>query len=117
MAGAELVDFVMDFAKDPGLVISDGIVFDGLVCKLLFESIDDFDFLEVEDDTGTGTAGNVFNLISLQGDLDGEVFGDEGNHEVETRLSPRIEHRSTTLIDSDVTRIDNVESTSPPESQ
>jgi hypothetical protein len=51
MTGAELVDFMMDFAKDPGLVISDGIVFDGLVCKLLFESINDFNFLEVEDDT------------------------------------------------------------------
>ena len=82
MAGAELVDFMVDFAEDPGLIVSNGIVFDGLVGQLLFEAIDNFDFFKIEDDTGAGTAGDVFDLIGLEGDLDGEVFGDEWDHEV-----------------------------------
>lgn len=79
---------MMNFAEDPGLIISDGIVFNGLVSHLLSESIDNLDFFKVQDDTAAGTTWDVLDLIGLQGDLDWEVFGDKGNHEVETGLSP-----------------------------
>lgn len=117
MTGAELVDFMVDFAENPSLIVSDCIVFNGLVGQLLFESIDDFNFFKIEDDTWAGTTGDVFDLIGLEGDLDGEVLGDEGYHEVEAGFGPGIEHGSTTLVDSNVSRIDNVEGAGPPESQ
>lgn len=56
-------------------------------------------------------------MIGLESDLDGEVLGDEGYHEVEAGFGPGIEHGSTTLVDSNVSRIDNVEGAGPPESQ
>lgn len=46
-----MVDFMVDFAENPSLIVSDCIVFNGLVGQLLFESIDDFNFFKIEDDT------------------------------------------------------------------
>ena len=40
-----------------------------------------------------------------------KYLSDEGNHEMEPRLSPSVQHGSTSLVNTDVTGINHVEST------
>jgi hypothetical protein len=92
----------MNLAEDPSLIVSDSVIFDGLMCELLFESIDDFDLVKVQDNTRTGTTGNVSDLISLESNLDLMELSNEGYHEMKSRLSPRVEHGPTSFIHTDV---------------
>jgi hypothetical protein len=79
---------MMNFAEDPSLIISNSIIFDGLMGEFLSETIDNFDLFKVQDNTTAGTAWNVFDLIGLKGDLDGEVLGNERYHKMEPRFCP-----------------------------
>ena len=60
---------VLYFAEDPGLVVGDRVVFDGVVGQFLPEPVDHLDPVEVEDDPAAGAAGDVDHLVGLQSDL------------------------------------------------
>lgn len=78
----------MNLAENPSLIVSDGVVFNCLVCELLFESVNDFDLVKIQDNTRTGTAGNVSDLISLKSDLNLMELSNEWYHEMKSRLGP-----------------------------
>ena len=46
--GAELIDLMVDFVGDPELFIVFCIIEDGLIDKLLFEFVDDFNSVKIE---------------------------------------------------------------------
>lgn len=65
MFAAELVDFVMNLVENPNFVIIDSVVLDGLLSKVLPQSIDDFDLLKHHIHTTTSTTGHIIHLVSL----------------------------------------------------
>jgi hypothetical protein len=81
---------MVNFAEYPCLVIGYRVVFYGLVSKLLLQTIDDFDFLKVEDNPAASTAWYIFNLIGLHSDLNLMELGNERDHKMKTRLCPGI---------------------------
>jgi hypothetical protein len=78
----------MNLAEDPSLIVSYSVIFNCLVCELFFKSIDDFNLVKVQDNTRTGTTGNVSDLISLESNLDLVELSNEGYHEMKSRLGP-----------------------------
>ena len=85
--GAELVDLVMDLVEDPGLVIVDGVVLDGLVGQVSLESIDHLYLIEVEHKASTGATGNVSDLVGLHCDLHLVQLGHQRHFHVESRAT------------------------------
>ena len=53
MTRTELIDFMMDFTKNPSLIIIYCVILDSLMSKLFFESINNLYFIEIKDNTAT----------------------------------------------------------------
>jgi hypothetical protein len=51
-----MVIWVLYLAEDPGLVVGDGVVFDGVVGQFLLEAVDHLDGPELEDHAAAGAA-------------------------------------------------------------
>lgn len=79
---------MVNLAENPSLIICDCVVLDGLMSHLFSQSIDDLNFVEVQDNTAACTTWDVSDLIGLQSYLDREVSGDKGNHEVKSWFCP-----------------------------
>ena len=77
MFGAELIDLMVDFVGDPELFIVFCIIEDGLIDKLLFEFVDDFDSVKIDKGTVRGTAWDVVYGIGLDADFHFDEFFDE----------------------------------------
>jgi hypothetical protein len=67
--GAELVNFMMNFIKDPGLVVVDGVILDCLIGVLFPESVDHFNLVKSNEDSSLGTTRHIVNLIGLYSHL------------------------------------------------
>lgn len=77
--------------------------------QFLLQPVDHLNFLESEDDSTAGSAGNVGYFISLERNLDWWVGGDEGNEEMKAGLGPGVEKCASSLVDSDVAIVYHVE--------
>jgi hypothetical protein len=98
--GAELVDFVMDLIKDPGLVVVDGVVLDCLIGVFFPESVDYFNLVESNEDSSLGTARHIVNLIGLYSHLNRLVRSQKGHLHVPARPSHSLYDSSSLEVDS-----------------
>ena len=88
MTRTELIDFMMDFTKNPSLIISNCVIFDSLMSKLFFEPINNLYFIEIKDNTATCSTWDISDLIGLKGDLNLMEFGNKWDHKMKPWLSP-----------------------------
>jgi hypothetical protein len=113
VARAKLINFMVNFTKNPSLVISYSVVFNGLVSEVFFKPIYDLYSLKVKDNTTASATWNVTDFISLQSDLNLMELGNEGHHKMKSWLGPRIEHCTSSFIHSNISRVDDMKSTCP----
>jgi len=109
--GAELVDLVVDLVVDPRLIVVDRVVLDCGPGHVWLQSVDHLDFLEVDDDTALGAAGNAADSVSLNGDLDSVKIGDEGHFGVPAGLSGALKQGAAPEVHADVAFRDLVQAT------
>ncbi len=75
--GAELIDLMVDFVGNPELFVVFCIIKDGLIDKLLFEFVDDFNSVKIDKGTVWSTAWDVVYSIGLNADFHFDEFFDE----------------------------------------
>jgi len=71
--GAKLVNLMVNFVKDPCLIVVDGIVLYGLINCFFSQSVDNFNLVELNHDSTFGSTRYIVDLICLYRDLNGLV--------------------------------------------
>ena len=100
--GAELVDFVVNLVVDPGLVVVDGVVFDGGPGQIWFQAVDHLYLLEVNDDASLCTAGNIVNSVGLHCYLNRIHRRHEWHLGVPARLRGALQQGTTSEVNTEV---------------
>ena len=77
---------MMNFIENPGLVIIHSVVFDSLPCKVLPQSIHNYDGIEVDQDTASCTTWDVLYSVGLNGYLDLAESCDDRYHHLNSGL-------------------------------
>ncbi len=84
--GAELVDFMMNFVINPGLVIVYRVVLHRVPRQVFLKTIDDLDSFKMDNYTALCSTGNITNSICLHSDLHRIIGCKHGNFSVPTRF-------------------------------
>ena len=99
----ELIDLMMNFVIDPGLVIVDCVILHCVPSQVFVETIDDLDSFEMDNYTALSSTRDITYCICLNSDLHSVIRCKHGNFSVPTWFWGAFQKGTTSEVNAHVT--------------
>ena len=93
---------MMQLVVDPSAIVVNRVIFDDGMGRMPMELIDHLDSIESNDGAPAGSTGDLRHLVSLNGNLNRVVFGNEGHLPMKSWLGDAIEEGTTAVVHANV---------------